>query len=422
MIKEKYKKYFLILLSLLIFSGCSSGPITKLTSDSPASEKDKSTLLLKVKITSKSPEFIKLFYDKMGVLPIIGFKRIKKNKSDSHIILIPSNLSILAREPPKYNLWEEKGNIYTLDENIYISAEPGDYLLNDLHLYLGSETSYSYKSQTTTSYIHYFYMNTGFTVPNHGVYTLGTLYFNIEDFSGKWPNYTFKYFLYQDQNKKDLKNLEADFHTKYPKISLSSEKLIEVLPLYYRYVCTFSDSKGAQWKRLWGVKRTGTVDFFISFNDKYTIKKEVSDNLVNYISIKKRLSLSRNYNIEWKSRLAAGENEKGFGLIFGKDARNCYYFTTTGIGKTAVINFQNGKWRNRPLNYGEINAYSSSVEIENCYRIENRNGSLKYYINNRLLCEFKSVYDVKRPYFAFFISGKGIVIYDDFIITGMDRP
>ena len=109
-----------------------------------------------------------------------------------------------------------------------------------------------------------------------------------------------------------------------------------------------------------------------------------------------------------------------FRSMFGKDNKNCYYFATSGSGKTAVINFQNGLWKNYVLSFGKMNAYSASEGKANYYRIENRSGSIKYYINNRLLREFKSVYDVRYPYFGFFISGSGIVVYDDFNIMGTD--
>jgi len=53
--------------------------------------------------------------------------------------------------------------------------------------------------------------------------------------------------------------------------------------------------------------------------------------------------------------------------------------------------------------------------------IENRDGILKYYVNDKLLSEFNSAFSTKNPYFAFFISGEGLVTYDDFIITDKDQ-
>jgi hypothetical protein len=107
--------------------------------------------------------------------------------------------------------------------------------------------------------------------------------------------------------------------------------------------------------------------------------------------------------------------------MYGDDPENCYFFTTTGEGQTSVEILQKDGWQNRVLELNGKNCYDYSEGKENYHRIENRNGVLRYYVNDNLLSEFKSVFASRNPYFAFFISGEGLVTYDDFIITGKDQ-
>lgn len=418
----------LLILALLIFAGCSSTPITPIKKDSPAPPKDESCILLvRIKVKNHSGFFLEKFFD---VHPKISINKIEYDKKDSHIFFTHSSL-YSGTEKETQETWKAENGLYTLEQAFNTKAECGEYLLNDLNLYLGSTTSYGYNSKTTTSYTHHFYLNQGFSLSERGVYVLGTIYFDILEFSGTFPDYSFKYNLYLEQKSEDIENIIKEFQTGYPKIASALEKEIRILPVHYKYICSFSEgSSGHKQTDLWPSipyrdqsDKSNTMEY-LYWKGKYALKKKVSDTLFNYIGMNRRLALSSNYDIEWKSRInwsKPGEESKGFGLMFGDDPKNCYFFTTTGKGQTAVAFLQKDAWQNRVLGFNGKNWHYYSEGQENYHRIENRDGVLKYYVNDKLLCEFKSVFAIQNPYFGFFISGEGLITYDDFIITGKDQ-
>jgi hypothetical protein len=400
---------------LIIFAGCASMPLKPLKKDILSGAPDQTAVLLfDVEIISHSSRLLDEF---AWNIPFITIQKVEESS------LIPVELSSQF----KWNFWtgefEEEtwkvdGSVHRLEYSLATEALCGEYRFFDINFELGSVTSYGYDSSTTTTYSHHFYMNEGFQVQTPGIYTLGKIVLEIIDMRGDFPNYGFTYKLFIEQDPDGMFETYKNFAGSYPQLAALYNFKAAQAPVYYSYIYNFSTDRYLLWNAPWDSAAGKVVDYQY-WNGKYALKKKISDGSYYYMRNTQDIYMPENCNLCWKSQIVEGEGENGAGLMFGSEPNNCYFFTMLPDGRVGVGYLKEGEWKDQLFEFSVTGGYSEADGLENHHRIEKRGSKATYYLNDHKVLTFKTRFTQDYPMFAFFTAGKGIVTFDDFMITGV---
>ena len=407
------KKEIFLLAAVLLCLSCATVPLKPLKSDHLSGKaEEKAVLLLEVELITRTPRFVE---DLSEPLPWITVERVEEGKLTPVQLNTPFDINFWTGKK-EGNPWVEENGRYVMRYTLASEALCGEYRLKELTFQLGSESYSTYNSTTTTTYFQNFYMNMGFHPEKPGIYTLGKIRMEILDMQGDFPNYTFSSSLRLDQDPQAMMNAFTGFSVGHPALAEYFHYEAEQSPAYYLYFVDFSDLGHYYSTSPWRLTSNEAVEYRFSSRGEYVLEKKITDDSYYFMTNTREVYVPERCDILWTSRITEGEEGKGSGLMFGTDPENCYFFTTLPDGQSGIGFLKDNEWQDMVFPFSQAGGAPVQQKDQNRHRIEKRGARSDYYINGNHVATFKTRFTGETPMIAFFISGKGEVLFDDFIV------
>lgn len=299
-----------------------------------------------------------------------------------------SNLGCFRNEiENRTDHWQEKDGIAYFDGIFVAKARPGDYEIQKIHLPLGSSsTGGVYTALKTTNTFFDIKIDKSLKVPPGKCVYLGE--FNIdflkkENVPKKGIVYT--YDVKTNQTNKDyleaLKVVQERFPDSYNQ--LKKNACMADYYLFYENFNLFS------YKRGWSNQENGINSNAYISNGQYIVESKQS-NLCPLHGIRPGFKLPQNYDIELTSTWKSGIKSSAYGVVFGIDPNNYYFFAVSGNGAAKVYLFQNAKLQKDPIKWKQNIAKNGDGEIKNIHRVKVRNNAFIYYVNDEEIGTFNN--------------------------------
>lgn len=111
----------------------------------------------------------------------------------------------------------------------------------------------------------------------------------------------------------------------------------------------------------------------------------------------------KDFEIETELTRVSGENNSGYGLIFGRnDANNQYLFNISGTGFYRISKYENGVYTNI-IDWKTTDAINKNIGVANKLKIKKEQSKYTFYINDTYINEI--------PYAPFFGNNIGFVAF-----------
>lgn len=410
------RKAFSILAAIVLLTSCKT--LTSITSLKPGKLPSGS---------SKDPVLVFQLevIDHTGILnqnsypyfPIVHFKKLDRYSVTEKIDLpssIKTNFWTGKTEKPG---WEKEKDYYVFKENYFTTAKQGEYMIDNISIFLGATSYRGYNSTTTTYYTQYFYPEFGFNLDNNSLNFLGTIKLEIFKIDGEFPNYVFSsYNLFLDNNQNNIKHLMGKFTETYPGAFEKYNNQGSIVSPHFVYLQDFTQKGYSGRSRDWNDFESETVDYFV-YNDKYVLKKKIKDDNYNYMTCNRTFNLPVNFEITWESRLVNGDTEETYGLMIGENPENCFFFYLNGTGTSGIAWLVENEWQNNPaVHTADID--ENDIFITKKHRLAGTEENIKYYIDEILIGETGAPVNTEETMLAFFISGKSMAEFDNLFIRG----
>jgi hypothetical protein len=402
--------YFLIIPIAIIFASCTTLSNIEHLKIGKQLSTEETILLFQVEVIDHTG---KLEENRYSFLPRLNIKKLDDYKIVDYIDIssaIKTNFWTGDLQKPG---WINNGDSSVYKEVYYTSAEPGEYHLDNISLYLGSTNSSSYNSSTTTSYTQYFYQEKGFKLKSNTFNVLGVIKLEILNIEGQFPNYVFTSNSVLDNSEAAVNKLLADFTVTYhDTVGLDKIETFVVSP-YSIYVEDFILDNYFGNKN-WNNYQSEAIDYFV-YNDKYVLKKKIEDDSYHYMKCNRTFNLISDFDLTWECSLVNGNTEETYGLMLGSNPENCYFFYLNGSGTSGIAQLKKNNWQENPTPHSEKIDENDMYNIRQ-HRLVGNVDKIKYYIDGNLIGETGSGFKAGEQMLAFFISGKSTIEFDNLFV------
>lgn len=389
----------LILCTVLFLFGCAPSKVSFLAKDNLA--QDQGLIMARVRIKDHTGALVgthrRLGLYNLCVPRLVLQKAGERETNDETSIYLPDYENTMSKQ---------KDGTYYFDQYYFITAKPGRYFINYLHLDLGREAR---GTTTITNYLNV-PLYAVVDVKSNGVASVGMIDFElnstqpIKDYSGRS---SYNYNVRVDDSAEQSVNIMSHFRTNYPH---SSQKFSTQQPIeksFFGVYVNFKKYVSASTQHFSRWNKQNNKVCTITDKSKRVLRlesREPKKTTFRYATMKDSLNLPNDYALNYQMRWREGAKDAPYGFIIAQDDKNQLLFGATAAGVPTVWVQKEGRWLANPKTH-KVSHFLGSPKQADDYKLAYKNGEFTFRVNNEVAATIKDVLGNKKTKVGFFIAG-----------------